>query len=471
MREYCHAMGNSVGNLQEHVDALYRHPHYVGAAIWDWVDQAIAKPQGRNTLRYPKDPSKLSLEQFEYWAYGGDFGDQPNDGDFCLNGLVGADRVPYPQYFEVQKAYQNVVVQNTESPGTLVVTNRFDFTNLNQFRWKWEVSADGRVVEGGEIAAPDIPPGQTGQVAVPGFAQLASGPGERTGQIYVTLTDDQTWAPAGFAVAREQFVLQDWKFTPEINATEGSIEVRDAEDSIVATGPDFTVEWDANSGALTSWLYREQQIVAKPLEPYFWKPANRNQNGNDYDQRLKPWKTSAQKREIANTRIEPATSTGTRQVEFDYRLPNVDAEGTLSYQLHPSGQIKVLATYQPTNDVPANPTLPKFGLRMGLAGQAEHLSWYGRGPFENYEDRKTAALLGRYESGIEQFMTPYPYPQDNGARTDLRWLTMRTGSGLQFRVDGYAPFIVRAWPYEESDLASATHHHELPTRRLRESEH
>lgn len=463
VREYCHAMGSSLGNFEEHVDALYRHPRYVGAAIWDWVDQAIAKPVDGAPLEYSQDPSNLALRDGEFWAYGGDFGDSPNDGDFCLNGMIGADRVPHPHYFEVQKCYQNVRFDSTFTRGMVRVTNRYDFTNLDQFDWKWVLSLNGEEVASGPIDPPSVAPGDSAEIDVPAFETLPTNAGEYTGVIQVSLRKDAPWAPAGFVVARVQFVLGEWKFNPTPDNRGGSLTVEHSGDTVTVAGDNCRLQWNSTTGALESWTNRDRELLARPLNVYLWKPANRNQNGNGYARRMRMWRDAIERAEVTFVGVVQK-DLDAQELVFRGQLPDIDAAYELIYTLAPSGQLKVVARYLPSSSVKPELRLPKFGLRVGLAGTADEITWYGRGPFENYEDRKTAAFVGSYRASLSDFVTSYPYPQDNGARTDIRWLMLAMNSGQRVRIDGFEPFIARAWPYTENDLEAASHDHELPYR-------
>ncbi|TWT92857.1 Beta-galactosidase [Botrimarina colliarenosi] len=465
VREYAHMMGNSGGNLQEHVDALYRYDDYVGAAIWDWVDQGLAKPlEGK--LRYGDDPASLELRKGEFWAYGGDFGDQPNDRDFCLNGLVGPDRDPHPHYYEVQKVYQPVRMELSDSAGAIRVSNRYDFTNLSALRWRWELLADGERVDGGDVTPPACGPGESASMPISAFANLPADGCEYAGAVYAVLAQPCSWAPAGFVVAREQFLLRTPQPTKDAQSPLIPVSVEDnrqaAAGALKLTGPQGdSFEFDPRTGALTAWWSGGRNRLARPLEPYFWKPTNRNQANNGFERRLGVWKTAAEERKLIGSRQSRRQVEG-EVVEFLFKLPVADSHLRLTYALLPSGQLHVIASYQPDNAGEA-PSLPKFGMRLGLAADTDRVVWYGRGPHENYEDRNSSALLGLYETPFEAFPTKYLFPQDNGARTDVRWLELRDSEG-GLRIEGRTPLTLRAWPYTEEDLRDATHPHELPQR-------
>ena len=356
MREYAHAMGNSVGNLQDYWDVIYADPSIAGAAIWDWVDQGILKEE--NGIRY--------------WAYGGDFGDKPNDGAFCLNGLIAPDRTPHPHYYEVQHVYQPL--QFVLDGDDLRIINRDSFTSPDEY----DITRDTVVVDG-----------------------------ERLLNVAARLKEDKPWAGKGFAVASEQFVLAPYVF-PETDTPAGDAGI--------------TVE----GNALTSWVVDGREMLQAPLEPYFWKPENDNQHAARFAQRTAFWK------EVTDV--------------------------TVKYTVVGKDRIRVDMDYNPT--AIGRPILPKFGMRMRLPAGFTAIEYYGRGPWENYPDRKHGAFLGRYRMPLSEYETEYIHPQDNGNRCDVRWFAISDGKHT-LRVDGGQPLCIRAWDYGEEDLEQAEHPYEI----------
>ncbi len=366
MREYAHAMGNSCGNLQEYWDVIYADSSICGAAIWDWVDQGLSgKIKGKS----------------EKFLYGGDFGDMPNDGPFCINGLIAPDRKPHPHYYEVQKVYQPITFIREGNDIRLV--NRDQFTALDEY----DISYDTLRYDSETVL-----------------------------NVKARLKEDKPWAEKGFTVAREQFVLKPYEFpAPTVPAKK-----------VAATG--ITVE----GNALTSWIVDGREILQAPLEPYFWKPENDNQNAAGFARRTAVWKDAT--------------------------------DVTVKYTALSERSILVEVDYQPTST--NKPVMPKFGMRMRLPADYTYIRYYGRGPWENYPDRKQSALLGIYEMPLSDYETEYIHPQDNGNRCDVRWFEIKaspTGGGLEgaFRIDGCQPLCIRAWDYGEEDLETAKHPNEI----------
>ena len=404
MREYAHAMGNSVGNLQEYWDIIYADSSICGVAIWDWVDQGLS--------------DKLKEKGNGSFLYGGDFGDQPNDGPFCINGLVGPDRVPHPHYYEVQHVYQPLTFVR-DADGQIRIINRDQFTAPDEY----DITCDTVTIDG-----------------------------ERLLNVAARLKADQPWAPKGFAVARDQFVLQPYAFRQTLDGVPAQVQKTAAGLVVYTDRGTVTV---SNDGTLTI-SYLSSGAAAAKLEPYFWKPENDNQHAAHFAERLAVWRDAMDKRTSKSFRTENGAD-GLRIISVS-TLP-VGAELELTYTIVKDGRIKVDMDYRPTtgNNIPL---IPKLGMRMRLPAAMTAIEYYGRGPWENYPDRKRSALVGRYTMPLSEYETDYIHPQDNGCRTDVRWFKIGSEE-TTLRIDGLQPLCIRAWDYGEEDLEPAKHPSEI----------
>jgi beta-galactosidase len=397
-REYAHAMGNSMGNFQEYWDVIYADSSIAGAAVWDWVDQGL----------YPGERSQF--------LYGGDFGDQPNDGNFNINGLVAPDRKPHPHYYEVQYVYQPLTFKRDEHDGTIRIINRDSFTAIDEY----EITCDTIKYDGETVL-----------------------------NVYARLRHDTPWAKKGFVVAREQFVLKPEEFFLAFAGRDTVAEETD--EGFVAPTENGSVTI-SKTGALVSWIVNGREMLHAPLEPYFWKPENDNQRAAHFAERTAVWKDAADRRSVKSIRVRG------RQVIAEMSLP-VGADLTLTYDLKADGRIMVAMDYLPTaTDIV---TMPKFGMRMRLPADYTQICYYGRGPWENYPDRKRSAFLGEYKMPLSAYETEYIRPQDNGNRCDIRWFEIgpqTSAVGPRLRIDGFQPLCIRAWDYGEEDLDAAPRH-------------
>jgi len=445
MREYCHAMGNSMGNLQEYWDIIYADSSIAGAAIWDWADQGLAKPKDGGRLRF--SPS-LSLQPDEFWAYGGDFGGQPNDGRFLINGIVGPDRTPHPQYYEVQHVYAPVQFERADSSRIRVI-NRDFFTDLSEYDYTYTLLCNGKVVQEGLLQLND------GSLQLPPFTQQE---GEMAVNVYARLRQDMPWAKAGFAISHEQMLLtarDGGTAQCKISTTHCPFSIAYRSSSFITSSPNSTAVIDS-TGALVSWKVKGEELLQAPLVPSFWKPENDNQTAAHFAQRTAAWKDAAAARQVGKIRTEQ-TDSGL-VVTCPMKLP-IGADYTLTYCFTNDGRIRVRADYRPTATAGSLPLMPRFGMQMRLPSDFLQVDYYGRGPWENYPDRKRSAMLGRYSMPLSEFETEYIHPQDNGNRCDVRWIRLSSPT-TTVRIDGLQPLCVSAWDYGDEDLGPL-HPHEV----------
>jgi len=460
LREYLHVMGNSGGNLQEYWDVIYADSSLTGAAIWEWVDQGLAKKKDGSPLTLSEHPDDFQLNDNEFWAYGGDFGDRPNDGNFCIKGLVSSDRKPYPHYFEVQKVYQPVVFQLLNDKNIIIkVTNHFDFLSLHNFDFVYEYTSNGKSIQKGKFSCDNILPGTTSNIVLPSSQVADTTTSEICLNIYAKLKTATLWAEEGFCFAREQFVIKKYTWT-KVLPTEKQVIVTESSSQIELKTEKMSFTLDKKNGSLVSWKVNQLEMLKGKLEPCFWKTPNDNQKQSGYSKELSKWKNAAENREVKNVNV--IRQDKSVSINFDMNLPTIGANYTLNYQVNGMGKLQVEASYTPLCDT--IPLIPKFGMRIRIPENYSTIDWYGRGPFENYPDRKTASLIGLYTSSLKNFITNYPAPQDNANRCDVRWFTLGIQNGNAIKITGLQPLNFRAWPYSEDDLENALHDYQLPKR-------
>ncbi len=238
-----------------------------------------------------------------------------------------------------------------------------------------------------------------------------------------------------------------------------TLEVQDGNNAIYISGTDFSISINKDNGALDSYIYHQEEYISGSLEPYFWKPPNDNQERNKYNERLGIWKDAGKNREVVKMEFDNSKDKHSVSVIFYYNLPvgNVDYE--LHYTVNGDGEVNVMAHYRPNIDTIA--LIPKFGFRYAIPSKYSTIKWYGKGPHENYEDRKTGALLGIHSLKLNEFITPYISPQDNANRCDTRWVVFKDEIGNGISIEGLQPLSFKAWPYLEEDLERAKHDHEI----------
>ena len=448
--EYAHAMGNSVGNLKEYWDAIRSHKRLIGGFIWDWADQGLRK---------------TDADGREFWAYGGDFGDNPNDGNFCCNGLVQPDRKPNPHIYEVKKVYQRIHATEVEpSEGTFNIRNEYDFTNLSFVNILWELSEDGKTIQKGKLPTLSLTPGENKQIKIP-FEKPNLQPGaEYFLKISFALAEDAPWADQGHVVAWEQFEIPfDVPQAPSPNVAQmPSLKLQESDKALKITGKDFELIVDKSSGAIESLRFSGKKLIAEPLIPNFWRAPTDNDNGNRMPQRLGIWRRAGRDRKVEKISSEQISPQVVR-ITAEAALPVGDNwRYTSTYTVFGSGDIVVAGSIQPGAELSRN--LPRFGMQMAIPGEFDTMTWFGRGPHESYWDRKTGAAVGLYSGPVEEQFHPYVRPQETGNKTDVRWMALTNGKGTGLLAVGMPLLSASAWPFTMEDLEKADHINELPRR-------
>ena len=450
--EYAHSMGNALGNFKEYWDEIYSNPRMLGGFIWDWVDQGIYKtlPDGRIMV-----------------AYGGDFGDKPNLKAFCFNGLLMSDRETTPKYWEVKKVYSPVELR-VES-GELRVTNRNHHTDLSQYRCLWTLSIDGKQKDQGEITLPEVAPGESETIPLPVSIAGKKASAKATSDLRLTISfilkRDALWAKAGHEVAWEQFCIQEGALLSSKLENRGRLKVRADEEHLSISGSGFSIQWEKNvTGSLTSLTYHGKEMLAHPadfpLQPVtqaFRAPTDNDKSFGNW--LAKDWSLH----QMDNPRISldsfkhEVREDGAVIVRIQTR--NRYKEGMIVtkflYTILSDGTIDLKTTFQPQGILPE---LPRLGIAFCLSSDYNTFIWQGRGPQDNYPDRKTSAAVGLWKRSVADQYVPYPRPQDSGNKEEVRRLMLTDRHGKGIRVDAVEDvFSASALHYTAQDLYKETH--------------
>jgi beta-galactosidase len=448
-------MGNSLGNFQEYMDLFEKYPNCVGGFIWDFVDQGLRKK---------------NAEGNEYWAYGGDFGDEPHSSNFCINGIVKPDRTPNPSLYEVKKVYQNISVKEVDLlTGNLEITNNYRFLNLNQFNIKWELTENGVVIQNGTITSQKINPQSTKVITIPFEKPTLKTKTEYHLQINFHLKKKTDWAEKDFLIAWEQFKLP-YEYPPEppkISTDLPSVELKYTENEIRVIGRDFQIIFDKETGDMTSYEVKAYSFFSSSLKPNFWRAPIDNDNLKrvaEYNYPLlgkliptNPWKHALNKRKLKKIRVEKLAA-DTKVVEIYMNFPKGSSPYIVKYTVFGNGETEVEVEFEPSKE------LIRLGMQTTLNPKLKNFSWFGRGPHETYEDRKRGAVVGLYTGTAEELIHDYVYPQENGNRTDIRWVSVTDDEGKGFKILDYGGTLLNfsAWPYTQEELEEAEHSHDLP---------
>jgi beta-galactosidase len=427
MCEYAHAMGNSTGNLQDYWDVIEKYPKLQGGLIWDWVDQGLLKTN--------EDGEK-------YWTYGGDYGEEgiPSDGNFCLNGLVWPDRTPHPGLAEVNKVYQYIGFDAVNlATGVIRIRNKYDFTNLSEFNFEWEVVADGVTMQSGKVSIPDLSPKSEQLVNLP-LDKIAPEPGtEYFLNIRALRSDEWNSVPEDHVYASAQFKLPA-EGKPVVVRREGPelLQTKTNGSKMEISGTDIRIIFDITTGRMESFDYKGKELFKKGPEADFWRPPTDNDYGYNMDKKLGIWKKAGERAKVAKANIGQPDM-GKVLISFTFDIPGPDGSKiggcVTSYTIYSTGDVVVKNQFSKVSD--NIPEIPRMGMQMQLPEEFTNLKWFGRGPHENYVDRKTSAYVGVYESTVADQYVPYIRPQENGYKTDTRWLTLTddSGNGILFTGD------------------------------------
>ncbi|MCD2424804.1 DUF4981 domain-containing protein [Niabella pedocola] len=416
--EYGHMMGNSGGNLKDDWDLIYKYDQLQGGFIWDFADQTFKI----------KDSSGQAI-----WGYGRDMGNvgATSDTSFCADGLFAADHTPHPQAFELKKVYQYIHFQPVDfSAGLVKITNRYDFTNLDQFDFFWTIKADGAVVASGKLPSINLLPGNSGNYPLNIPAVAIQPQTEYFLDIEARLKTAAPLLPAGYSVAAEQFQLPWYKEAPVVKDIDsGTLVKEETGVSVSFHNGHYRMVFHKKDGWLHGYRLNGAELMLQPLQPHFWRAATDNDIGNSQQVRCAVWQQS-----LHNARLDSfiVTQQAHRQwcVTTQHYLPEVDAIYRVIYAIRTNGDVQVTTTMRAGAGY--QPELPRFGMRMILNKAYDKVTWLGRGPFDNYADRKYAARVDLYTLPADALFHPYARAQESGYRTDIRWigLTNSSGAGL-----------------------------------------
>lgn len=437
--EYAHAMGNSVGNLQDYWDFIEDpvHPSFQGGFIWDWVDQGLltTDEQGR-----------------EYWAYGGDFGamNLQNDKNFCLNGIVNADRTPHPALHEVKKVYQHIKFRNfTPSDHTIEIYNGYGFIDLSGFAFSWTLLKDGQLYAAGQIQDLNTPANTSTTIPIP-LPDFDPQSGEFHLTFHASTKHQQPLLPAGHELAAEQFPLSTPRLATFDADLPGELLLRETQNTLTITSARVEIQFDKTSGQLSGYAVNGHAILQAPLKPNFWRAPTDNDFGFNMQKEWKTWKTASSEQTLQQFEILSSSATQAT-LRSTYTLGQGKSTVTLIYRVNTAGEIEVDTRLNIEDET--LPPLPRFGTHLVLLDRYDQVTYFGRGPFENYQDRKTAAFVGVYESKVADIDFVYERPQENGYRTEVRTLRIVDKNDIGIQISGTSDLIgFNARHYYDSDL-------------------
>ena len=439
MCEYAHSMGNSTGNLQDYWDLIESKPALQGGFIWDWVDQGLVKKSSSGE---------------EFWAYGGDYGPDnvPSDNNFLANGLINPDRTIHPAMWEVKKVYANISFIAVDAPaGKIRVYNKNLFKDLSDVKYSWQLLANGVIISSTEISPLNVAPGETADLPI----ELTAMDSEKEYLLTIRaiLTKEDKLLPAGHVITEEQFHLGGKFNSGKLTGSKKKLAVNTTAEMLQVAGADFQYEFRINDGALSSIKSSDSEILHEALKANFWRAPTDNDFGNKMPERLMVWKQASNQQVLLSLMVEDGNAKYQHvkpnvkiakqklvKIRAVYSLAAVQGTVEVTYTVGNEGEMLIETALLFVPD--SIPELPRFGNNFKIREGFNNVTWYGRGPHENYNDRKTSAMVGLYDAKVEELYVPYIRPQENGHREDVRWLsfTNNEGKGLLIESQGLIGF-------------------------------
>lgn len=431
--EYSHSMGNSTGNLTDYWDVINQHEVLAGGFIWDWVDQGLLEHDEAGV---------------PYWTYGGDYGpsDVPSSGNFNFNGFIFPDRRVQPAYWEVKRVYQHVEFQ-LDSPvtGDLLISNNYNFLSLDGFDLHWSVWTEEGVVSEGVVEDLGIAAGASAVFSLWDKAPGVTADAEAFLNVKLVSPGARDLLPAGHEYAKAQFGLAGTPAKVESPQARVKVKLRDQDGVLSLEGRDFAYRIDKDDGLLRSMEIDGRELLLTPLVPNFWRAPTDNDYGNYMRDWAAVWEQAGRNRSLVNLDYEQGQQgevTIRAEFAFSDDEGNELARWETTYNMKETGVLHVDNHFRRAGDLPV---IPRVGMNVELIAELDQVSWFGRGPHENYRDRKLAADVGLYQSPVADLYVPYMRPQENGYRTDVRKLTLydsdlHKGAGIVIQADSLIGF-------------------------------
>jgi len=447
--EYCHAMGNGPGDLKDYWDLIYQHPRLAGAFVWEWTDHAVLT----------KTPDGI-----EYYAYGGDFGDMPNDGNFCMDGLVYPDRKPHKGLLELKNVIAPVKTEAVDlHSGKIRITNLFDFMNLSHLSLNWKLEKDGAYTQGGSIDDLSLKPKKSGIFTLPyTFPQKPDGRYFLT--VWYVLKSNTVWADKGYKTAFDQFELPTGSVHKKLITLLdfNPLHISETNREIIIDGADFRYVFDRYHGSFNTLKYNGVNMICKRPEFNIWRAPT------DNDNKIKSrWVQEGYDSIKTHTYSVNIESKDDNHISLgcEYSLGSYSKKpvirGSAIWTVYGNGDIILKTKAQVREGLPF---LPRFGLSIVMPEGNELVEYFGYGPNESYIDKRRGTVKGRCNSTVDNLHENYLMPQENGSHYATEWATVTNSLGMGLLFIGMEDFSFNASHYTPHDLTTAMHPHELKKR-------
>lgn len=432
--EYAHAMGNSMGGFKEYWDLYRKYDNLQGGYIWDFADQGIRTSRNGNMV----------------YAYGGDFGkDLPSDNNFNNNGLFNPDRQSNPHADEVRMVHQSIwTTPENIKQGTISVFNENFFSDLSNVYLEWQIQEEDRIIKQGVVTSLNIQPQEKQTIAL-GY-QIEDTGKEMFLNLAYKLKESESVLDAGYMIAKQQLEISPYNWgRNSFSKTENQPEIYDTRYALEIISPSAVVRFNKKSGLLSGYAYKGKEFMEEgsSLKPNFWRAPTDNDFGAGLPAKLKMWRNPLMKLVSFNSEEKD----GIVEVKANYNLPECQADLTLVYRINSSGEIEITQSLS-MKEANKDTFLPRFGMQMALCSGFDDIEFYGRGPIENYADRKLSTFIDVYHQKVGDQYNPYIRPQETGNKSDLRWYKIKHQKSKGFNLLSSLPFNASALYYCTSDL-------------------
>ena len=484
LNEFAHAMGNGMGNLKEYMVEFDAYDCLAGGIIWDWVDQGICRSVA-DTTRYgmtiPLEERETAMsacvrpESGYYWAYGGDFGDRPNDSNFCCNGIVQPDLGDNSKLNEVRKVFQDIEFYAVDlASGKIRIQNKFRYTRLDAFEIRWRLLENGTEVSRGVLDNVATLPCQSEEIVLPLDRLSILSDNEYVVIVSAHLKHKTNWADSGHEIAWEQFVLKEWDFSKaSLTVSEDKADVVETESSYLVAGKDFKIEFGKTEGVILSIAKNGKVVMTSGPVLDFWRAPIDN-DGTANSVRYENGKMIVDGRggrltklwdrigypyikrfvEEVSCKQEGSRVVITVRSHIAVTEENMGFNVEEDYTFNAEGDFSLHSKIEPYGDLPE---VARVGYDVQLPLDYNKFGWYGKGPYEAYSDRKDGARLGIYEGAVEQQFVNYILPQENGNKYDVRWTSLKNSSDLAWTVTSDHPMQTSVSYYTNMNIAEARH--------------
>jgi beta-galactosidase/evolved beta-galactosidase subunit alpha len=469
--EYAHAMGNGPGSLKEYWEVIRKQPRFAGAFVWEWIDHGIRSVRGADgravVARAAPKSGGACAETF--FAYGGDFGDVPNDSNFVIDGLIFPDRTPSPAMAELKQVLSPVLTEAVNAAaGKLRVTNLHSFTGVEHLAAHWNLLANGETIQSGTITLPKIAPRKSAIITVP----LTIPKGDTREfflEVSYTLRSDTAWAESDHEVAFAQFFVRDARAdaAPAAETFTAKLKTSATRESITVASDEITALFDKRTGLLNRWTVDGRSMLVRGPRANFWRAPTDNDGGARGGGVQKEWRNHGLHALMHHLdSIKLSESDGLPRVTVKTRVAgpivSVGVACEYVYTFKNGGALELEFSGQPWGDWKC--IWPRIGVQMQLPAELARAHWYGRGPGESYSDSKDGQRMGKWSASVDELFTPYIFPQENGNHIDTRWMAATNAFGAGLLVSMGRPFNFSAHWYDTNDLTEAGHGYDLKKR-------